>query len=195
MGKTNLVPSLTYFTPAEYEERKVAAKRAGLSISNFNRASMGYAAFKQGKPKKKIVPAEPAENSISFETVVDSSERSGESENSIENLSENSIENSIENSTRNLQDFLLTEAEVEDAFSGLMGVTETTGKDERAAVDITADARTVSRTPEQITGKLHKQITAEVEEIEETESEDFILQNQNESLDRKENLSQPNLFS
>lgn len=191
MGKTNLIPSLTYFTPAEYEERKVAAKRAGLSISNFNRASMGYAAFKQGKPKKKIVPAEPAENSISFETVVDSAERSGESENLIVNLPENSIENSIEN----LQDFLLTEAEVEDAFSGLMGVTETAGKDERAAVDSTADARTVSRTPEQITGKLHEQITAEVEEIEETKSEGFVLQNQNESLNRKENLSQPNLFS
>ena len=191
MGKTNLIPSLTYFTPAEYEERKVAAKRAGLSISNFNRASMGYAAFKQGKPKKKIVPAEPAENSISFETVVDSAERSGESENLIVNLPENSIENSIEN----LQDFLLTEAEVEDAFSGLMGVTETAGKDERAAVDSTADARTVSRTPEQITGKLHEQITAEVEEIEKTKSEGFVLQNQNESLNRKENLSQPNLFS
>lgn len=196
MGKTNLVPLMTYFTAAEYEERKSSAKRAGLSISNFNRAAMGYAAFKPGKPKKKIVPAESSENSISFETVADFAERSGEFENpsvnSNKNSNKNSNENSTGNSNKNLKDFLPTEADVEDAFSNLMGITETASRDERAVGDTIVEARTVSRMPEQITGKPMEKITAKVEGVE---SEDFIPQNQNDSLDQKENLSQPSLFS
>lgn len=138
--------------------------------------------------KKKIVPAESSENSISFETVADSAERSGECETS----SVDSIENAIEDSNGNLKDFLLTEADVEDAFSNLMGTTQTECNDEIAVVDISVEAQTVSETPEPITGKLKEKITEKVKGIE---REDFILQNQNNNLNQNENLSQPSLFS
>lgn len=196
MGKTNLIPLLTYFTPAECAERKTAAQRAGLSISNFNRAAMGYAAFKPGKPKKKSVPAESAENSISFEVAADSAEKSGEFENSAVSSIESSSENSSKNAIADLRDLLPTEADVEDAFSNLMGMTETGSDDETAIADPTVEVLPVSRTPERITEKLTERITAKAAaKVKEIERKDFTLRDQNNSLEQNENLSQPSLFS
>jgi hypothetical protein len=70
MGKTDLIPLLTYFSKAEAVERKSKAKQAGLSISNYNRNELGYTILKQGKPKKmsvETVVQVEVENSFSFE--------------------------------------------------------------------------------------------------------------------------------
>jgi hypothetical protein len=70
MGKTDLIPLLTYFSKAEADERKLKAKQAGLSISNYNRNELGYTILKQGKPKKLIAEIDvqnETENSFSFE--------------------------------------------------------------------------------------------------------------------------------
>lgn len=58
MGKTNLLPSMTYFTAEELSARKVKAREAGLSLSNFNRMELGYSILKQGKPRKNLAPFE-----------------------------------------------------------------------------------------------------------------------------------------
>lgn len=97
MGKTNLVASLTYFTKEEDMARKIAAKQAGLSMSNYNRLKMGYSTFKQGKPKQKI------EN------------------NSVEKINEIDSENSISFNNSNLiskdlAEILLTENELENVL-------------------------------------------------------------------------------
>ncbi len=70
MGKTDLVPLLTYFSKEEADDRKLKAKHAGLSISNYNRNELGYSIFKQGKPKKitmEVVIKNEDENSFSFD--------------------------------------------------------------------------------------------------------------------------------
>lgn len=164
MGKTNLIPSLTYSTQAEYQERKVSAKAAGLSISNFNRASMGYAAFKQGKPKKKAVMAEPVENSISFETVFVSAEKDGNPGNVIAKTINNPIKNSIEN----LKDYLPTEADVEDTFSNLLGISGSEKRVKTSAVNIFVEEKIIETSTERITEKAVK-----------IEQEDFDFQNDN----------------
>ncbi len=71
MGKTDLVPLLTYFSKEEADDRKSKAKQAGLSISNYNRNELGYPILKQGKPKKttaEIDVQNEVENSFSFES-------------------------------------------------------------------------------------------------------------------------------
>lgn len=107
MGKTTLVPSLTYFTKEEYEERKILAKKAGLSVSNFNRISMKYPTFKQGKPKGKKAKEDHLENSISF----------GGSLRSDENFQDPKVVSEIV--TEKLADFVLTEMDVEDIFANI----------------------------------------------------------------------------
>jgi hypothetical protein len=71
MGKTDLIPLLTYFSKSEADNRKSKAKQAGLSISNYNRNELGYTILKQGKPKKMImetVVQNEVENSFSFKS-------------------------------------------------------------------------------------------------------------------------------
>ncbi len=68
MGKTNLIPLLTYFTQEEAIARKAKAKESGLSLSNFNRMELDYPVLKQGKPRKNLVqPETRIENNIEVE--------------------------------------------------------------------------------------------------------------------------------
>ena len=179
MGKTNLVPLLTYFTEAEYRERKAAAKQAGLSVSNFNREALGYSLFKQGKPKKKAPQNELPENSIGFEKVGDS----------------NKILIDPGSSMKNLKDYLPTEADVEDAFSNLelpnpLGKTRSESDDKISAVDINVETSVEkSENVIKLQEVVAEEITGEVEEINggEINGGDFLFQN--------DNILQPGLFS
>ena len=201
MGKTNLIPLLTYFTAAECEERKTAAKKAGLSISNFNRAAMGYAALKPGKPKKKTAPADLAENSISFEIVADPAETPGTFENNREAIVSDcqetiGAERIADSSTVIPVDSLLTESDIEDAFANLLGhiagETKAEVKDEAVSEIQNADRR-IERSIKSLTENLSDEKAAA--ETEKTPLAKKAESEKSESDLFTGNILQPDLFS